>query len=272
MYLAWGDFGYRFTSMFEPPQQCAIQVANTCMAHSGQVAAAVLWLTCLSCCALRVPHAAAAAAAAAAACCQGECLQLWGDAEVALLQEAPDEQLTQQLQQQVQQRAAGLYQSSVQAYQQVGRRLAAAAVAALAWSVAVARHYHVTPWRLSRHLLECVDCTCTQTHPHIQPNTAAIPVDHSAADFLTACLLPHLTCRSCSVCAHRHRQVFQPAAENAAAGGLRPDAGVNAANALCSWAELVQAPQRAELLQQAVTLYRAALAQEEDAAVRLTAT
>jgi hypothetical protein len=58
---------------------------------------------------------------------QAECLQLWGDAEVALLQEAPDEALSQQLQQQGQQRAAGLYQSSVQAYQQVGCRLVAAA-------------------------------------------------------------------------------------------------------------------------------------------------
>jgi hypothetical protein len=38
---------------------------------------------------------------------------------VALLQEAPDAALTQQLQQQVGERAAGLYQSSVQAYQQV---------------------------------------------------------------------------------------------------------------------------------------------------------
>jgi hypothetical protein len=67
--------------------------------------------------------------------------------------------------------------------------------------------------------------------------------------------------------------VVQPAsgdaAAAAAAGQLRPDAGVNAANALCSWAELVQRPERAQLLQQAVALYRAALAQEEDAAVRM---
>jgi hypothetical protein len=93
-----------------------------------------------------VPHSAAAAAGL-----QGECLQLWGDAEVALLQEAPDEALSQQLQQQVQQRAAGLYQSSVQAYQQVGCWVVpapAAAAAAIACAVAVASYCRVAVRRL----------------------------------------------------------------------------------------------------------------------------
>lgn len=50
---------------------------------------------------------------------------------------------------------------------------------------------------------------------------------------------------------------------------LRPDAAVNAANALTSWAEVTQEPrQRLQLLQQAVQLYQAALQQEEDALVR----
>eukprot|EP00775_Hariotina_reticulata_P010991 gene10991-11145_t len=47
---------------------------------------------------------------------------------------------------------------------------------------------------------------------------------------------------------------------------LRPDAAVNAANALTSWAEVTQEPRQClQLLQQAVQLYQAALQQEEDA-------
>jgi hypothetical protein len=99
-----------------------------------------------------------------------------------------------------------------------------------------------------------VICTCSNITRH----SCSLSL---STCFTTECLA--------TVVHSRTLQVVQPAADGAAAGGLRPDAGVNAANALCSWAELVQAPQRAELLQQAVELYRAALAQEEDAAVRL---
>jgi hypothetical protein len=60
-----------------------------------------------------------------------------------------------------------------------------------------------------------------------------------------------------------HTQV--PAA--AGSSSLRPDAAVNAANVMCSLAELVGGQEGYSLLDQAVQLYRTALEQEEDAAV-----
>lgn len=44
---------------------------------------------------------------------------MWADLEVQLALQAPDEALAQGLQQQAQAKAVGLYQSSMQAYQQV---------------------------------------------------------------------------------------------------------------------------------------------------------
>ena len=55
---------------------------------------------------------------------------------------------------------------------------------------------------------------------------------------------------------------------DSAAGQLRSDAAVNAANALSSRGELVTGTQQLQLLEQAVQLYRMALSQEEDALVR----
>jgi hypothetical protein len=59
----------------------------------------------------------------------------------------------------------------------------------------------------------------------------------------------------------------------AAAGSseLRPDAAVNAANVMCSLAELCSGAEVLALLTQAVQLYQSALAQEEDAGVSLAA-
>jgi hypothetical protein len=64
-----------------------------------------------------------------------------------------------------------------------------------------------------------------------------------------------------------HAQV--PAA--AGSSSLRADAAVNAANVMCSLADLVGGQEGYSLLQQAVQLYRSALEQEEDAAVSAVA-
>lgn len=55
----------------------------------------------------------------------------------------------------------------------------------------------------------------------------------------------------------------------AAAGSssVRPDAAVNAANVMCSLAELCEGQEVLGLLNQAVQLYQSALTQEEDTAV-----
>lgn len=68
-------------------------------------------------------------------------------------------------------------------------------------------------------------------------------------------------CQVLSVCSF----LQVPAQSNP--GQLRTDAAVNAANALTSWAELVQNPDQHQLLTQAVELYRSGLQQEEDALV-----
>lgn len=54
---------------------------------------------------------------------------------------------------------------------------------------------------------------------------------------------------------------------SAGSSTLRSDAAVNAANVLCSLAELCGGQEGVALLTQAVQLYQSALAQEEDAAV-----
>lgn len=95
-----------------------------------------------------------------------------------------------------------------------------------------------------------------------------MPVEHP----VTAALACHLARKSHCVdpvlvlaaCADDSlRQV--PAA--AGSSGLRIDAAVNAANTLCSLAELCAGSEVLNLLTQAVQLYQSALAQEEDAAV-----
>ncbi len=65
---------------------------------------------------------------------------------------------------------------------------------------------------------------------------------------------------------HSTQQVADGAAQGTTL--LRVDAAVNAANALCSAAELLSYPDNAQLLQRAVGLYTSALSQEEDALVR----
>jgi len=77
-------------------------------------------------------------------------------------------------------------------------------------------------------------------------------------------------CLIAAECLHQVQQAHLPAGPPPPPGSLlRPDAAVNAANALTSWAEVTGEPQqRRQLLQQAVQLYRAALQQEEDALVR----
>ncbi|KAF8069466.1 COQ3 [Scenedesmus sp. PABB004] len=93
-----------------------------------------------------------------------------------------------------------------------------------------------------------------------------LQLTHQAPDAeLTAERAAAAQARAVALYADSVRAYEQVPAPGGPEGALRPDAAVNCANALTSWAELAAGAEQRALLQQAVGLYRAALQQEEDA-------